>query len=81
MDIFQMGLVGLVALGAVNVVTFFKPDMDSKLKFAISLVVAFLVAFVPLDIGNIILDKLRLALEAAFAASGTYKLFTKAGGE
>lgn len=81
MDIFQMGLVGLVALGAVNVVTFFKPDMDSRLKFAISVVVAFVVAFIPNDIGNILLDKMRLALEAAFAASGTYKLFTKAGGE
>lgn len=81
MDIFQMGLIGLVALGAVNVISFFKPDMDSRVKFAISVVVAFVVAFVPLEVGNVILDKLRLALEAAFAASGTYKLFTKAGGE
>jgi hypothetical protein len=80
MDIFNMTLVGLVALGAVNVISFFKPDMDSRVKFAISVVVAFVVAFIPPDLGNIVLDKLRLALEAALAASGTYKLFTKAGG-
>jgi hypothetical protein len=81
MDIFQMGLVGLVALGVVNVITFFKPNMDSRVKFAISAVVAFIVAFIPPDLGNIVLDKIRIALEAAFAASGTYKLFTKAGGD
>jgi len=81
MDIFQMGLVGLVALGAVNVLGFFFPDLDSRVKFGASVVVAFIVAFIPVDLGNIILDKLRMALEAAFAASGTYKLFTKAGGE
>jgi hypothetical protein len=80
MDLFNMGLIGLVTLGVVNVVTFFKPDLDSRIKFAISLVVAFLVTFVPPDLGNILLDKLRVALEVAFAASGTYKLFSKAGG-
>lgn len=80
MDILNMSLVGLVALGAVNVVTFFKPDMDSRLKFSISVLIAFVVAFIPADLGNLLLDKLRLALEAALAASGTYKLFSKAGG-
>lgn len=80
MDIQTTSLAGLVAIGAVNVVTMFKPELDSRLKFAISLVVAFAVLFVPQELGNMLLEKLRLAIEVAFAASGLYKLATRAGG-
>lgn len=80
MDIQTTSLAGLVAIGAVNVVTMFKPELDSRIKFGISLVVAFAVLFVPQELGNMILEKLRLAIEVAFAASGLYKLASKAGG-
>jgi len=80
MDIFSLALPGLVALGVVNVIGFFKPDLDSRIKFAISFVVALAVLFVPEDLGFMLADKIKEALTIAFAASGVYKLFTKAGG-
>lgn len=80
MDIFSLALPGLVALGVVNVIGFFKPDLDSRIKFAISFLVALAVLFVPEDLGFMLADKIKEALTIAFAASGVYKLFTKAGG-
>lgn len=81
MDIFQLALPGLVVLGVVNVITFFKPDMDSRIKFAISFVVALAVLFIPTELGAMWADKIKEAITVAFAASGVYKLATKAGGD
>jgi hypothetical protein len=81
MELFELALPGLVALGVVNVISFFKPDMDSRIKFAVSFVVALAVLFVPEDLGFMLADKIKEALTIAFAASGIYKLATKAGGE
>jgi len=80
MDILSLALPGLVALGAVNVLTFFKPGIDSRWKFALSFLVAFVVLFVPSDLGNVLANNIKEALIIATAASGTYKLFSKAGG-
>jgi len=80
MDLSNITFIGLMVVGVVNVVTFFKKDIKSEYKFAISLFVAFALTFVPESIGNMILDKAKIALEIAFAASGTYKLATRAGG-
>lgn len=81
MDIQNITLVGLSAIGAVNVLTMWKPDLDSKYKFIASLVVAFAITFVPVDLGNVILDHLKIAIEVALASSGTYKLATKISGK
>lgn len=80
MDLENITLAGLAVIGVVNVVSFYKPDMDSRYKFALSFVVAFLITFVPVDLGNIILEKAKDALQVAFIASGTYKLAQKVGG-
>lgn len=79
MDLQTISLAGLVSVGAVNVVTMFRPEIDSRIKFALSFVVAFGVLFVPQEIGNLLLDKLKQALEIAFAFSGVYKLVSKSG--
>jgi hypothetical protein len=81
MDLVSLTLTGLVAIGTVNVISFFKPDLDSKVKFFLSFLVAFAVAFVPPAFSAPILVNVRLALEAALAASGTYKLAQKVGGQ
>lgn len=81
MDFMNVTLAGLAAIGAVNVLLMWKPEIDSKWKFIVSLVVAFAVLFIPEQFGNVILNNLRQAIEVAFAASGLYKLATKAGGE
>lgn len=80
MDLQNITLAGLIAVGVVNVLTFYKPSIDSKLKFAISLAVAFAVTFVPVQVGNVLLDHIKSALEVALAASGAYKIAQKAGG-
>lgn len=73
-------LTGLAVIGVVNVVTFYRPQTSSKTKFVLSIVVAFLISFIPADLGNIILTRALDAIKLAFAASGSYKLFSKAGG-
>jgi hypothetical protein len=81
MDLTNLTFVGLITIGVVNVLSFYKPDMDSKVKFAISVCVAFAVTFVPVELGNIVLEKAKIAISVAFASSGAYKLVTKAGGK
>lgn len=80
MDFSNLTFVGLMTLGAVNVLTFFKPAMDSKVKFGLSVAFAFALGFVPVELGNTIFEKAKVALEVAFAASGAYKVASKAGG-
>ena len=82
MDLVNLSLAGLAAVGIVNVVTFFKKDLKPEIKFVLSAVAAFLViAFVPVALGNQILDYAKQALVIAFAMSGTYKIATKVGVE
>lgn len=80
MDFTGTTFIGLMTLGAVNVITFFLKDLKSEYKFALSVGIAFALTFVPETIGNIILEKAKLALEIGLAASGGYKLATRAGG-
>lgn len=80
MDLTNLTLAGLVAIGVVNVLSFWKSDMDSKIKFTVSLVAAFAVTFVPADLGNLILNHAKDAITVAIAASGAYKVATKVGG-
>jgi hypothetical protein len=81
MDLVNLTFLGLIGLGTVNVIGFFKPDMDSRLKFALSFAVIFTATFVPVELGSIILDKAKLAISVALTFSGIYKLATKAGGQ
>jgi hypothetical protein len=80
MDLQSLALPGLVALGVVNVLTMFNPNIDSRIKFGASALVAFGVLFVPAELGNMLADKVKQAIEIAFATSGIYKLATKVGG-
>jgi len=80
MDLQNITLAGLTAIGVVNVMTMWKPDIDSRIKFAASFVVAFIVLFIPPEFGNTILEKAKIAVEVAFASSGVYKLAQKSGG-
>jgi hypothetical protein len=74
MDITSFALPGLVALGVVNVLTMWKPGLPSWVKFGASALVAFIVLFIPADLGNMLADRIKTALEVAFAASGGYKI-------
>jgi hypothetical protein len=74
MDLTTVTFVGLATLGVVNVVTLFIPNIDSRYKFLISIVAAFGLTFVPAELSNVLLDKMKIAVQVAFAASGGYKL-------
>lgn len=80
MDFTNMTFAGLATLGVVNVIGFFKPGLDSKVKFGLSIVAALAFLFIPADLGNIIFEKLKEAITIAFAVSGSYKLAMKVGG-
>lgn len=80
MDFQSLTFAGLVAIGVVNVLTFFRPEIDNRVKFAVSVVAAFAVSFVPADLGNIILTKAVEAIQIALMASGGYKIAQKVGG-
>ena len=69
----------LVVIGAVNVLTMYKPDLDSRFKFGVSVAIAFALSFIPAEIGVLLADKLKDAITVALAASGGYKLFQVAG--
>jgi len=80
-SLMDLTFVGLMTVGFVNVVSFYKPGMDSKVKFGLSLAFAFALTFVPADLSAIILDKAKEALSVALAASGAYKMAQKISGE
>lgn len=80
-DFASATLATLAVLGVVNVITIFSPDMDSRLKFTLSVVAALLVGLIPADLGNIIATHIKDALVVAFAASGVYKVAQQSGGK
>jgi hypothetical protein len=82
MDFQNLTLAGLAAVGVVNVITFFRPALAPQVKFFLSAVAAFLIILlVPLDMGQRIAEQIKEALVIAFAASGTYTLAKRAGGQ
>ena len=74
-----MTLVSLAAIGTVNVISFFKPAMDSKVKWFLSFVAALGISFVPADLGSILLTHIKDAIYSATIGSGIYKVATKIG--
>lgn len=69
------------AIGVVNVVTLWKKELTSQQKWFISVAAALVASFVPVQLGNEILNRVRDAVAVAFIASGGYKTASKAGGE
>lgn len=80
MDFGSLTLTALFAVGAVNVVMFFWPTVDSRVKFAISFVAALIAFFIPADLGQVFLNAIKEAIAAAIIGSGIYKVASKAGG-
>lgn len=81
MDLTNIGFVALMTIGFVNVLSFWKPNMDSKVKIGVSIAFAFTLTFVPADLGNLIANKVKEAVEIALLATGGYKVAQKVGGQ
>lgn len=79
MELQNLTLAGLASIGMVNIVLMWKPEIDSRIKFIIAFLTAFAVLFVPAEFGNLLLEKLKMALEVALSSSGVYKLSQVAG--
>lgn len=80
MDFYSMTFAGLATLGVVNVIGLIRPTLDSKVKFGISIVAAMAFLFIPAELGSILAEKAKEAIQIAFAVSGLYKVAQKAGG-
>lgn len=71
-DIASIGFVALATFGTVSAINFFKP-MNSKANFLLSLVFAIIYGFVPADLGNIVVNKVRDAYAVAVVLNGAYQ--------
>lgn len=69
-----------MTVGFVNVVTFFKSDLDSRVKIGLAILFAFALTYVPNTIANDLLERAKQAIEIALTVSGAYKLSQKIGG-
>ena len=77
MDIFSLGAVGLITFGGTWLITLFVPNLDSKTRFGVSVAVALIAGFIPADLGNVIVNKVRDAFGIAVAVAGGYQLIVK----
>ena len=79
MDIQNLAFSGLVAYGLVNVLTWKFPTLDKGIKLTILIVVAFAISFVPVDLGNMLADKIKEAVSIALLMTGVGKIASKVG--
>ncbi len=82
MDIWTYGLAGVVAFGGTWLVDlllrrYTKVKLSSEGKFAISLVLAFAIGFVPTDLGNDLLNRIKDAAYIATGIAGFYQLLSR----
>ena len=80
MDLASLTFLGLVGYGVVGVISYFKEDLDKRVKFLVLFLVVGAATFIPTDLGNILLEKAKMALEVAFAMTATGTLAKKIGG-
>lgn len=82
MDIFALGAVGLIAFGTTWAVDkFFKRFTSVRLqttdKFVVSFIVALAAGFIPVELGNEILNRVKEAFGIATALAGGFQLLGK----
>lgn len=81
MDLTAITFPALATIGVVNVATFFWPNLDTRIKFVISLAVAVALSFVPETIQNDLLARSLDGINIALVATGGYKIAQKIGGK
>lgn len=81
MDLTAITFPALVTIGVVNVCSMFFPALKSEYKFAISLMVAIALSFIPENIQNDLLARAIEGINIALVATGGYKIAQKIGGK
>lgn len=79
-QIFQFGLQGVIAFGLVGVVNHFR-KLKSEENMALLVVAAFAVGFVPVDLGNLIFNKIKEAVAVGLGIHAVWTATKKIGGE
>lgn len=74
--ILQGSYILVLTFGAVSAINIFYKQLDSKWNLGLSFVFALIFAFIPTDLGNIILNKIRDAVGIAIALNGSYQLLS-----
>lgn len=80
MDLTTITFPALATIGVINVITMFKPDLNSQIKFGISVLIAVAISFIPEYIQIDLLARIIEGINIAFVASGGYKVAQKIGG-
>ena len=78
--VLQFGLQGVVAFGAVGVISHFKKDLTTEMKLGLLFVTAFLVGFVPADLGDVLFNRVKEAVGIALGIHATWTVAKKVGG-
>jgi len=81
-QIVSLGYVALITFGVVWIVSKvaekrFKIELDSDTKFGLSVVVAIAVSFIPADLGNEIVNRIRDGFGVATGIAGFYQMSSK----
>lgn len=83
MEILNFGLQGIIAYGVVGLVSLLlkKKDieLDPDIKLYLLVGIAFLVGFIPADLGNVIFNHIKEAVGIAFAISTFNTVANKVG--
>lgn len=75
-DVTQLGYVAFITFGLVWFISILYP-LDSKQKFIGSVVIAVLVSFVPANLGNEIMNRIKDGFGIATALAGIYQFSAK----
>lgn len=79
-ELLNFGLSGIVAYGAVSVVSHFV-RVTSEQKFALLVIIALAVGFVPVDLGNSIFNHIKEAVAVAFGVQTLHTVSKRMAGE
>jgi hypothetical protein len=75
-SILQGGFVLTLTFGAVSAVNIFYKQLDSKWNLGLSFVFALIFAFIPANLGNIILNQIKNAVAVAVSLNGAYQFLS-----
>lgn len=76
MDIFALGSTAIITFGIVWAISLFI-KLDSRFKFGLSVVIAVAVSFIPADLGNEIMNRVKDGVGIATALAGFYQMMSK----
>jgi hypothetical protein len=83
--LFDYGLAGVLAYGSVGMLALilsrrFKFEMTSEVKLYAMVIFAFLYLFIPVEFGNIIFEKIKIAVGIAAGITALNTVANKVGG-